>query len=83
MSICPKCQSDLVSGASTCPVCAASDAHAIAPSRGEDKRLHRFLRVKGGFVNIAVNPGSTDEALIVEHCDVLGNSVNRRVFKKT
>ncbi len=61
----------------------ASDEHAISPSRGEDKRLHRFLRVKGGFVNIAVNPAKNDEALVVEHCDVAGNVVNRRVFKKS
>ena len=60
----------------------ASDEHAVPPSRGEDKRYHRFLRVKGGFVNVAVNPQDPDEALVVEHCDVDGNTVNRRVLPR-
>lgn len=60
----------------------ASDAHAVPPSRGEDKRYHRFLRVKGGFVNVAVNPADRDQALVLEHCDVDGNVVNRRVLAR-
>lgn len=60
----------------------ASDAHAIAPSRGEDKRFHRFLRVKGGFAVVTVNPDGGDQALVIEHCDVSGNVVNRRVLSQ-
>jgi alkaline phosphatase D len=58
----------------------ASDEHAVPPSRGEDKRYHRFLRVKGGFVAVTVNPKDRDQPLVVEHCDVDGNVVNRRAF---
>ena len=61
----------------------ASDEHAVPPSRGEDKRYHRFLRVKGGFVSVAVNPGEKDAGLVVEHRDVSGAVVNRRVFRKS
>lgn len=61
---------------------AASDSHSVSPSRGEDKRYHRFLRVKGGFMNVAVNPGDKDESLVVEHCDVDGAVVYRRVFPR-
>lgn len=60
----------------------ASDAHAVPPSRGEDKRYHRFLRVQGGFVNVSVNPGSREESLVLEHCDVDGNSMYRRVLAR-
>jgi alkaline phosphatase D len=60
----------------------ASDAHAVPPSRGEDKRYHRFLRIKGGFVAVSVNPQSADESLVIEHCDVSGNVVNRRVMRR-
>ncbi|MEZ5393525.1 MAG: alkaline phosphatase D family protein [Bryobacterales bacterium] len=60
----------------------ASDEHAVSPSRGEDKRYHRFLRIKGGFVNVAVNPADKEESLVIEHCDVDGNPVNRRVLPR-
>lgn len=60
----------------------ASDEHAVPPSRGEDRRYHRFLRVKGGFVSVAVNPQAREESLVIEHCDVIGNVVNRRVFSR-
>ncbi|HUQ90034.1 MAG TPA: alkaline phosphatase D family protein [Bryobacteraceae bacterium] len=60
----------------------ASDAHAVAPSRGEDPRYHRFLRVKGGFVDVSVNPDDREQSLVIAHCDVSGNVVNRRVLRR-
>ncbi len=60
----------------------ASDEHAVAPSRGEDARYHKFLRVKGGFVMIHVDPDRPDEHLAIEHRDVMGAVVNRRVYKQ-
>lgn len=59
---------------------AASDSHSIMPSGGEDKRYHRFLRAKGGFVTVRVDPGSSDESLVLQHHDVHGKLVNRIVF---
>jgi len=56
----------------------ASDEHAVSPSRGEDKKYHKFLRIKGGFVNVKVTPG---EGLFVEHCDVKGRSVYQKAFR--
>ncbi len=43
----------------------ASDEHAVPPSRGEDKRYHRFLRVNGGFMNVAVNPQDPEESPVL------------------
>ncbi|MEX2262410.1 MAG: alkaline phosphatase D family protein [Bryobacteraceae bacterium] len=60
----------------------ASDEHAVPPSRGEDKRYHQFLRIKGGFVALAVNPDEPENHLVVEHRDVRGAVVYRRVFAK-
>jgi alkaline phosphatase D len=60
----------------------ASDEHAVPPSRGEDPKLHRFLRVKGGFVGIRVNPDDREAHLAFEHRDVMGNLVHRAVFPK-
>jgi alkaline phosphatase D len=61
----------------------ASDEHAVAPSRGEDKRYHRFLRIKGGFVAVTVDPRDRENSLVLEHCDVDGNVVYRRPFKRS
>lgn len=61
----------------------ASDEHAVPPSRGEDKRFHRFLRIKGGFVSVTVDPKSRDSSLVIEHCAVDGSPVYRSVFKKS
>jgi alkaline phosphatase D len=60
----------------------ASDSHAVPPSRGEDPRYHRFLRIKGGYLAATVDPRSADAALVVEHCDVQGASQYRRAFKR-
>ncbi|MBL8216891.1 MAG: alkaline phosphatase D family protein [Bryobacterales bacterium] len=56
----------------------ASDEHAVSPSRGEDKKYHQFLRIKGGFVNVKAVPG---EGLFIEHCDVKGRSVYQKAFR--
>lgn len=56
----------------------ASDEHAVSPSGGENKQMHRFLRIKGGFVAVTVNP---NHELVLEHCDVNGNAVYRRALK--
>ena len=59
---------------------AASDSHSIMPSGGEDKRYHRFLRAKGGFMTVRVDPSKPDEPLLMQHHDVHGGVVYRRVF---
>jgi alkaline phosphatase D len=49
---------------------AASDEHA-AGTPGEDKRYHKFHRVKGGFLSVTVK-GS---AILFEHRDIHGTVV--------
>ncbi|WP_394796001.1 alkaline phosphatase D family protein [Armatimonas sp.] len=49
---------------------AASDEHA-AGTPGEDKRYHKFHRVKGGFLYVTVKPGT----LLFEHRDIHGSVV--------
>ncbi len=60
----------------------ASDEHAVPPSRGEDKRYHRFLRVKGGFITVKLNPADADANLVFEHRDVMGAVAYRQVYKR-
>ena len=62
---------------------AASDSHSIMPSGGEDPRYHRFLRAKGGFVTVRVNPSQPEEGLVIQHHDVQGTVVYREVFGKS
>jgi hypothetical protein len=50
------------------------------PSGGEDRRYHRFLRAKGGFVTVGVNPSKPDEPLVLQHHDVHGKVVYRSIF---
>jgi hypothetical protein len=54
---------------------AASDSHASG-TPGEDPRIHRFHRVKGGFLRVVARPGS----LRVEHRSALGETVYTREF---
>jgi alkaline phosphatase D len=61
---------------------AASDEHAVPPSRGEDSRYHKFLRIKGGFVTVQVNPADPSAHLAIQHHDVHGTVVNRQVYKR-
>jgi alkaline phosphatase D len=58
---------------------AASDSHA-AGTPGEDPRLHRFHRVKGGFLAIQVRVNGTKSELVLEHRDVAGNRVYGQSF---
>ena len=60
----------------------ASDEHAVSPSGGEDARYHRFLRIKGGFLTVAVNPADREQSLVIEHRDVRGEVVHRAAFPK-
>ena len=60
----------------------ASDAHAVPPSGGENPAYHRFLRIKGGFLTVAVNPADRSESLVIEHRDIHGAAVHRAVFPK-
>jgi len=60
----------------------ASDEHAISPSGGEDKNYHRFLRIKGGFAAVSVNPADREHPLVIEHRDVRGNTVYRQSYRR-
>jgi alkaline phosphatase D len=60
----------------------ASDVHAVSPSEGHDPRYHKFLRIKGGFLFLRVDPGDAQNHLVVEHRDVMGSTVYRRVYRK-
>lgn len=61
---------------------AASDSHA-AGTPGEDLRYHKFHRVKGGFLAIHVRPEGQRSRLVIEHRDVQGQQVYRRLFERT
>ena len=55
---------------------------ATTNEAGAHRWYHRFLRVKGGFIAVAVNPQDREQAFVIEHCDVLGNVVNRRMLQR-
>jgi alkaline phosphatase D len=61
----------------------ASDEHAISPSGGEDKSYHRYLRIKGGFVTVSVNPADREHPLVIEHRDVQGGVVYRQTYRRS
>ncbi|MCI0458623.1 MAG: alkaline phosphatase D family protein [Gemmataceae bacterium] len=54
---------------------AASDAHA-GGTPGEDKRYHRFHRVRGGFLSVSFTRRGERSALVVRHHDVMGKVVH-------
>jgi len=60
---------------------AASDSHA-GGTPGENPAMHRFHRVKGGFLAIQVMPEKSRSRLIVEHRDVHGTQVYRQEFER-
>jgi alkaline phosphatase D len=60
---------------------AASDSHASG-SPGEDPKVHRFHRVKGGFLAIQVRPDGGRSRLVIAHRDVHGATVNSRSFER-
>jgi hypothetical protein len=53
---------------------AASDEHA-GGSPGEDASYHRFHRVKGGFLSVALNATGNRSEIVVRHHDVYGTVV--------
>lgn len=53
---------------------AASDAHA-GGSPGEDKAVHKFHRVKGGFLSVTLRPDGKRSSILFEHRDVDGTVV--------
>jgi alkaline phosphatase D len=60
---------------------AASDSHASG-SPGEDPKIHRFHRMKGGFLAIQVRPNGGQSRIVIEHRDVHGAIVNSRTFER-
>jgi len=60
----------------------ASDEHAVPPSRGEEKQYHRFLRVKGGFITVQLNPGDAAANLVFEHRDVHGVVMYQHAYRR-
>ncbi len=58
---------------------AASDSHASG-TPGEDSRLHRFHRVKGGFLSIQVHVNGAKSELVLEHRDTAGARVYGHTF---
>ena len=59
---------------------AASDPHA-GGSPGEDKQVHRFHRVRGGFLSAAFTRNGRRGAVAVRHHDVMGKVVHEHVFR--
>jgi alkaline phosphatase D len=51
---------------------AASDEHA-GGTPGEDRAIHRFHRVKGGFLSVTVRPEGKRSSILFEIRDVSGN----------
>jgi alkaline phosphatase D len=58
---------------------AASDSHASG-TPGEDPRLHRFHRVRGGFLTIQVRVNGGKSELVLEHRDIAGARVYGHTF---
>jgi len=58
----------------------ASDRHA-GGTPGENKKIHRFHRVRGGFLSVAYRRADKRGAVTVRHHDVMGKVVNEHVFR--
>ena len=48
----------------------ARDIHAVSPSEGRDPRYHQYLRIRGGFLLLRLDPGDAENNLVIEHRDV-------------
>jgi alkaline phosphatase D len=59
---------------------AASDAHA-GGSPGENKKYHRFHRVRGGFLAVSFTHAGGRGSLVVRHHDVMGKVVHEHRIK--
>ena len=57
-----------------------SDSHADG-SPGENKKYHRFHRVKGGFLSVSLEGSVNAARLILRHHDVQGNVVYETTMK--
>lgn len=53
---------------------AASNEHA-GGSPGEDKRYHRFHRVRGGFLSVTLKPAGDQSTILFQHRSVTGKVV--------
>jgi alkaline phosphatase D len=59
---------------------AASDAHA-GGSPGENRKYHRFHRVRGGFLSVSFTRSGARGSLAVRHHDVTGKVVHEHTQK--
>lgn len=59
---------------------AGSDPHA-GGTPGEDKKIHRFHRVRGGFLSVAYRRADKRGAATVRHHDVMGKVVHEHTFR--
>jgi alkaline phosphatase D len=59
-----------------------ADKHAGGWNPNDTRPEHKFLRVKGGFLKVSVEPAGDERPakIVFEHCDVEGNVVNREEF---
>ncbi len=61
---------------------AGADSHAGGWNQNDVRPEHRFLRVKGGFLQAIVGHEDGIPSLAFQHCDVNGNVVHEEVFQK-
>jgi alkaline phosphatase D len=59
---------------------AGSDVHA-GGTPGEDKKIHRFHRVRGGFLSVAFRRADKRSSVTVRHHDVMGKVVHEHLFR--
>jgi alkaline phosphatase D len=59
---------------------AVSDSHASG-TPGENKKFHRFHRVRGGFVSVSFRGAAQRGGVFVRHHDVAGKVVHEREFR--
>ena len=60
---------------------AGSDAHAGGWNQDDRRPEHRFLRVKGGFLNGRVFRKNGVPELVLQHRDVSGQVVHEEIFQ--
>ncbi|MEC3907763.1 alkaline phosphatase D family protein [Tamlana sp. 2201CG12-4] len=59
-----------------------SDSHAGGWKANDIRPEHKFLRVKGGFLKVNVSRSDDVAEITFSHCDVNGNIVNNKSFKR-
>ena len=59
---------------------AGSDVHA-GGTPGEDKKIHRFHRVRGGFLSVAYRRADKRGSVTVRHHDVMGKVMHEHIFR--